>query len=223
MSQATTRPLAERRLEVDTPLGPAEVQIRRPVHAVGTVLLTHGANGAVGTADLRALAAAVPDHGWAFALARQAWAVAGRRTPPSPALQDEAWRPVVEALSSGRRRLPAPLVVGGRSNGARVACRTAHETGADGVLCLAFPLHPPGRPDRLRADELGLPLAHGILTRVVQGRTDPFGTPGEVRAHVADPGIVIEVNGGHGFARHPADVVAAVLAHLDAVSARHTA
>lgn len=222
MREGTTGPVTERRLAVDTPLGPAEVAIRRPVRAVGTLLLTHGANGAVSTADLLALAVAVPEHGWAFALARQAWAVAGRRMPPPPATQDQAWRPVVAALTTGRGRLPAPLVVGGRSNGARVACRTAHDTGADGVLCLAFPLHPPGRPDRLRADELGVPLAHEIPTRVVQGRIDPFGSPSEVRAHVADPAIVIEVAGGHGFTRHPADVVAAVLAHLDTVSARHT-
>ncbi len=220
---ATDAKVVERLVEVATPLGPAEVSVRRPVGAVGTLLLTHGANGAIGTADLRALAVAVPEHGWAFALARQAWAVAGRRMPPPPAAQDEAWRPIVAALMTGRGKLPTPLVVGGRSNGARVACRTAYDTGADGVVCLAFPLHPPGRPDRLRADELNLPLARAIPTRVVQGVTDAFGSPAEVRAHVPDPTIVTEVGGGHGFTKRPSDVVAAVLAHLDAVRARHTA
>jgi predicted alpha/beta-hydrolase family hydrolase len=214
--------VTERRVEVDTPLGPAEVDVRRPVGAVGTLLLTHGANGAIGTADLRALAIAVPEHGWVFALARQAWAVAGRRMPPPPAAQDDAWRPIVAALMTGRGKLPSPLVVGGRSNGARVACRTAQASGADGVLCLAFPLHPPGQPNRLRADELNLPLAQGIPTRVIQGSIDPFGSPAEVRSHVPDPAIVTEVAGGHGFSRRPTDVVAAVLAHLDEVSARHT-
>ncbi|MEO7068997.1 MAG: alpha/beta family hydrolase [Nostocoides sp.] len=215
--------MTQRVVAVDTALGPASVTVRRPAGAAGTVLLTHGANGGVGSADLLALAVAVPEHGWAFALARQAWAVAGRRLPPPPAVQDAAWLPIVAALMTGRAKLPSPLVVGGRSNGARVACRTAHAAGADSVLCLAFPLHPPGQPHRLRADELNLPLAQGIPTRVVQGRLDVFGSPEEVRAQVPDPTIVTEVAGGHGFGKRPADVVAAVLAHLEEVSDRHTA
>lgn len=222
MSATPAPRVTERQVEVETSLGPAEVSVRRPVGAVGTLLLTHGANGAIRTPDLLALSTAVPAHGWTFALARQAWAVAGRRMPPPAAAQDDAWRPILAALMTGRGKLPTPLVVGGRSNGARVACRTAYDTGVDGVLCLAFPLHPPGRPDRLRADELNLPLAQGIPTRVVQGSIDPFGSPAEVRTHVPDPQLVTEVAGGHGFTRRPTDVVAAVLAHLDAVRARHT-
>ncbi len=203
---------------VDTPLGPAEVTVHRPRNARGTLLLTHGANGAMTTPDLVALARAVPDHGWALALVRQAWAVAGRRTPPRPDAQDEAWLPVVASLTRGRGALPRPLVVGGRSNGARVAARTAPATGADAVLALAFPLHPPGQPERLRDDELAVPYGSGIRTLVVQGATDAFGSPDEVRAHCPDPGSVLAVRGGHGFARPPSDVVRAVLTYLDAVS-----
>ncbi len=203
---------------VDTPLGPAELSVDRPVRARGTLLLTHGANGAMTTPDLLALGRAVPAHGWALALVRQAWAVAGRRTPPRPDAQDEAWLPVVAALTTGRGALPRPLVVGGRSNGARVAARTSVVTGADAVLALAFPLHPPGQPDRLRAGELAVPFASGIRTLVVQGATDAFGSPEEVRAHCPDPAAVLEVAGGHGFSRRPDDVVAAVLRLLDEVA-----
>ena len=83
-----------------------------------------------------------------------------------------------------------PVVVGGKSNGARVACRTAHDCGADGVLALSFPLHPPGKPEASRAEELRAPLPHGIPLHVVQGATDPFGTPEEVRAELPDPALV---------------------------------
>lgn len=207
---------------VATPLGPAEVTVARPRGASGTLVLTHGANGAVGTPDLTALAEAVPGHGWALAVVRQAWAVSGRRTPPRPPAQDEAWLPVVTSLRSGRAALPGPLVVGGRSNGARVACRTVAATGADGVLALAFPLHPPGAPDRLRADELALPYAAGLPVRVVQGATDAFGSPDEVRAHCPDPATVVAVAGGHGFTRRPDDVLEAVLAFLDVVAGGST-
>lgn len=205
---------------VDTPLGPARVHVHRPPHAVGTLVLTHGANGAMGTADLVLLAQSLPEDGWAVALVEQAWAVAGRRMPPRPVPQDEAWLPVVAALTSGRARLPRPLVVGGRSNGARVACRTAHDCGADAVLCLAFPLHPPGDPARSRADELGLPFAHGLPVRVVQGTTDSFGTPVELREALPDAAALTEVAGGHGFTRRPTDVLLAARSFLGSVAAR---
>lgn len=205
---------------VDTPLGPAEVTVHRPPRARGTLLLTHGANGAMTTPDLVALTTAVPECGWAIGLVRQAWAVAGRRTPPRPDAQDEAWLPVVAALTTGRGALPRPLVVGGRSNGARVAARTAPETGADAVLALAFPLHPPGQPDRLRADELRVPYEHGIRALVVQGATDAFGSPDEVRAHCPDPATVVGVKGGHGFSRPPADVVRVVVDLLGDLAGR---
>jgi predicted alpha/beta-hydrolase family hydrolase len=183
--------------EVVTPLGPAVVQVWRPAHAVGTVVLTHGASGRVDTRDLSAVRAGMVDARWAVALVQQAWGVAGRRTPPRPGPQDDAWLPVVQALTTGRGRLPAPLVLAGKSNGARVSCRTAHLLGAQAVLCLAFPLHPPGKPEVSRAGELREPLAHGVGLHVVQGLRDPFGSPEEVRAELPDPSLVTEVPGEH--------------------------
>jgi predicted alpha/beta-hydrolase family hydrolase len=148
------------------------------------------------------------------ALVEQAWVVAGRRMPPQPPTQDPAWLPVVAALTDKRRRLRGPVVVGGKSNGARVACRTAHDSGAAGVLCLSFPLHPPGRPEVSRAEELRTPLAHGIPVQVVQGRSDPFGTPEEVRAELPSADLVTAVEGAHSFPKKPDDAVAAALEFL---------
>jgi len=203
-------------LEVPTPLGPAVAQVQRPVRAHGTVVLTHGASGRVDGRDVLAVRDAVVAAGWAVALVQQAWGVAGRRTPPRPGPQDEAWLPVVAALTTGRGRLPTPLVQAGKSNGARVACRTAHLVAADGVLCLSFPLHPPGRPDVSRAVELREPLAHGIPLHVVQGRRDPFGTPAEVRAELPPGEWLTEVPGEHTV-RDTAPLVAAAQAFLAAL------
>lgn len=186
-----------RHVEVETPLGPAHAHVERPVRARGTVVLTHGASGRLTGGDLLAVRDGLVGAGWAVAFVQQAWGVAGRRMPPRPVPQDEAWLPVVEALRTGRGRLPGPLVLSGKSNGARVACRTASGLAADGVLCLSFPLHPPGRPEVSRADELRLPVGAGIPLHVVQGESDPFGTPGEVRAELDDPAYVTAVKGEH--------------------------
>ena len=201
-------------VDVDTPMGPARVHLHRPSGAHGSVVLTHGAGGSIRAVDLLAVRAGLVAHGWAVALVEQAWVLAGRTMPPPAATQDPAWLPVLERLSTGRGALPRPLVVGGKSNGARVAFRTAHDTGADAVLALAFPLHPPGKPLASRAPELRAPVAHGIPLHVVQGETDPFGTPAEVRDELPDPAWVTAVLGGHGFTRKPDDVVAAALAFL---------
>jgi predicted alpha/beta-hydrolase family hydrolase len=125
---------------------------------------------------------------------------------------------VVAHLATGRGALPRPLVVGGKSNGARVAFRTAHAVGADAALALAFPLHPPGKPALSRAEELRAPVPHGIPLHVVQGETDAFGTPAEVRAELPDPSWVTGVKGGHGFTRRPDDLVAAALAFVRALA-----
>ena len=204
---------SSRTLEVTTPLGTAVAHVRRPVRARGTVVLTHGASGRVDARDVGAVGDGLVDAGWAVALVHQAWGVAGRRTPPRPAPQDGAWLPVVAALTSGRGRLPAPLVQAGKSNGARVACRTAHLVAADAVLCLSFPLHPPGRPDVSRAGELREPLAHGIRLYVVQGQRDPFGTPSEVRAALPPGDWLTEVPGEHTV-RDTGPLVAAAQAFL---------
>ena len=101
-------------------------------------------------------------------------------------------------------------MVGGRSAGARVACRTAVEVGANSVLCLSFPLHPPGKPESSRAEELLAPVRAGLPVLVVQGERDPFGTPDEVRAVLPDPEVVSSAKGSHSFGRQPEDVVEAV-------------
>ncbi len=204
-------PSSER--EVDTPLGPARVHLLRPPRAVGTVVLTHGASGRVDGPDLAAVRDGLAAAGWAVAVVQQAWGVAGRRTPPRADTQDPAWLAVVAALSGGRSRLPRPLVVGGKSNGARVACRTAHASGADAVLCLSFPLHPPGRPEVSRAAELRAPLEHAIALHVVQGRRDPFGTPAEVLAELPDASHLTAVPGEHTV-KDTGPLVAAALAFV---------
>lgn len=205
-------------VEVETPLGPARVHLARPPRAHGSVVLTHGAGGSIRAGDVTAVATGLVEAGWAVALVEQAWVVAGRKLPPPAVTQDPLWLPVLAHLTAGRSRLPRPLVVGGKSNGARVAFRTAHDTGADAVLALAFPLHPPGKPELSRAQELRAPLAHGIPLHVVQGESDAFGTPQEVRAELPDPTWVTVARGGHGFTRKPDDVVAAALAFVSSLA-----
>ena len=201
-------------VEVETPLGPARVHLARPPRAHGAVVLTHGAGGSIRAGDVTAVATGLVGAGWAVALVEQAWVVAGRKLPPPAATQDPAWLPVVAQLTTGRGALPRPLVVAGKSNGARVAFRTAHDVGADAALALAFPLHPPGKPELSRADELRAPVPHGIPLHVVQGESDAFGTPAEVRAELPDPSWVTVVKGGHGFTRKPDDLVAAAVAFV---------
>ena len=210
----------QRVVEVQTPGGLARVHLTRPPRPVGSVVLTHGAGGSIRAGDVTAVATGLAEAGWAVALVEQAWVVAGRKLPPPAPVQDPSWLPVLGHLTTGRGRLPRPLVVGGKSNGARVAFRTAHDTGADAVLALAFPLHPPGKPQASRADELRAPVAHGIPLHVVQGETDPFGTPTEVRAELPDPSWVTVARGGHGFTRKPDDVVAAVLAFVGSLGGK---
>ncbi len=206
-------------VDVGTPRGPARAHVHpATVTARGSVVLGHGAGGQGWSADLRLLAGTLPGQGWTVVLVDQPWRVAGKRVATPPATLDEAWRPVLAALTAGDGALPRPVVVGGRSAGARVACRTAEAVGADAVLALAFPLHPPGRPDRSRAGELRLPVEAGIPTHVVQGERDTFGRPGEVRAALPSPDLVTAVRGGHGFGRNPADVLEAARRFLRSVA-----
>jgi predicted alpha/beta-hydrolase family hydrolase len=149
-------------------------------------MLGHGAAGGVTTPDLTAVSDVARSEGFSVALVEQPYRVAGRRSPaPAPKL-DAAWTAVVEQLRDDELG-GLPLVAGGRSAGARVACRTAAESGAIAVLCLAFPLHPPGRPEKTRQPELD---AVQLPTLVVQGASDPFGMPaaGPSREVVAVPG-----------------------------------
>ncbi|MFI9270461.1 alpha/beta family hydrolase [Kitasatospora sp. NPDC052896] len=179
---------------VATPAGEARISWHRPAGAARAVLgLGHGAGGGIEAADLAALAAALPEHGVAVALVEQPWRVAGRKVAPAPGTLDAGWLPVAERLAAEG----LPLVVGGRSAGARVACRTAAASGAVAVLALAFPLHPPGRPERSRAEEL---LGSGRPTLVVQGERDPFGRPAEFPELPAGHQLFPVPYGDHGLA-----------------------
>ncbi|WP_320778927.1 alpha/beta family hydrolase [Streptomyces sp. CRN 30] len=153
--------------------------------------VSHGAGGGIDARDLMALAAALPAHGVTVALVEQPWRVAGKKLAPAPKTLDTGWRGLWPALA----RPGLPVIAGGRSAGARVACRTATELGARAVLALGFPLHPPGKPEKSRAEEL---LGAGVPTLVVQGGNDPFGRPAEFPD---GPHELVEVPyGDHGFA-----------------------
>ncbi|OEV30820.1 hydrolase [Streptomyces nanshensis] len=157
-------------------------------HAV--LALGHGAGGGIEARDLRALAAALPATGVTVALVEQPWRVAAKKVAPAPKTLDSAWRELWPELCSPG----LPVVAGGRSAGARVACRTGRELGAGAVLALSFPLHPPGKPEKSRAGEL---TGTGLPVLVVQGGRDPFGRPGEFPEGTR----IVEVpDGDHGFA-----------------------
>ncbi|MGQ4377360.1 alpha/beta family hydrolase [Streptomyces sp. SAS_267] len=176
---------------VETEAGTARVTWHRAAKARLVLAASHGAGGGIEARDLRALAGVLPAHGVSVALVEQPWRVAGKKVAPAPRTLDVGWRGVWPALAGPG----LPVVSGGRSAGARVACRTATELGAAAVLALGFPLHPPGRPEKSRAGEL---LGAGVPTLVVQGGNDPFGKPEEF-----PPGSyeLMEVPyGDHGFA-----------------------
>ena len=153
------------------------------------LVLGHGAGGGVDAPDLRAATRAAEAEGVRVALVEQPYRVAGRRSPPPAPHLDAAWIEVLAELTAGPLR-GVPLIVGGRSSGARVACRTAAATGAAGVLCLAFPLRPPGR-DVTRLDELKQVT---VPVLVVQGRSDPFGVP-----RSSGQRKVVRVDGDHSL------------------------
>lgn len=201
-------PPAPVRWDVATPRGPARVDVDPPTGPMASLLvLGHGAGGGVDAPDLVALRDAAVRVGVLVARVTQPYRVAGRRAPAPANQLDEAWTAVLTEL---RRRAPAApaLVVGGRSSGARVACRTAGAVGAAGIVALAFPLHPPKRPDRSRAAELDT----GLPTLVVNGDRDPFGVP------VGGPDVRVEVRAGegHDLRRDPAGSAALVVAWLRA-------
>jgi predicted alpha/beta-hydrolase family hydrolase len=176
---------------VETEAGDARVTWWTAKKARGVLALGHGAGGGIEARDLRAVAEVLPSHGVTVALVEQPWRVAGKKVAPAPRTLDTAWRGVWPVLA----KTGLPVVSGGRSAGARVACRTAVELGAAGVLALSFPLHPPGRPERSRAREL---LDATVPTLVVQGGNDPFGRPAEFPDGAYE---LVEVpHADHGFA-----------------------
>ncbi|WP_406731061.1 alpha/beta family hydrolase [Streptomyces sp. NBC_01794] len=175
---------------VETAAGDARITWYPARRARLVVALSHGAGGGIEARDLQAIAGVLPGERVTVALVEQPWRVAGKKVAPAPRTLDVGWRGVWPVL----RKPGLPVVAGGRSAGARVACRTAQELGAAGVLALSFPLHPPGRPEKSRADEL---LGTGVPTLVVQGGNDPFGKPGEFPEGAYE---LVEVPyGDHGF------------------------
>jgi predicted alpha/beta-hydrolase family hydrolase len=164
---------------VETPSGPARFHLDGT--GDGLLVLGHGAGGGTRSVDLLAARDAAHAAGYRVALVEQPWRVRGRKVAEPPPKLDLAWIAVLEQLEG------SPLVVGGRSAGARVACRTADQVGADAVLCLAFPLHPPGRPERSRLPELA---GVRVPVLVVQGDRDAFGVP---------PGATLVPGADHGF------------------------
>jgi predicted alpha/beta-hydrolase family hydrolase len=172
-------------------------------------VLGHGAGGGVAARDLLAATRAANAAGVSVALVEQPYRVAGRRSPPRAPVLDAAWIAVVEQLAGGPLR-DLPLIAGGRSSGARVACRTAVQTGAVAVLCLAFPLVAPSGTSR--QDELD---GAGVPLLVVQGASDRFGVPEPSATRT-----VVVVRGDHGLRSDVAAVTAAVAAWLPAILAR---
>jgi uncharacterized protein len=187
-------------MEIVTGGGPARAELDQrdgPGRPAFLFVLTHGAGGGVDSPDLLAARDAGLRLGAVVARVLQPYRVRGGRAPGSPARQDAAWLEIIEALQP---QFPGiPLVQGGRSNGARVACRTARAAGARAVVALAFPLHPPGRPERSRADEL---RRAGVPVLVVNGDHDPFGVPDS-----ADASRVVVLPGEtHTLSRRPRQI-----------------
>jgi uncharacterized protein len=200
-------------LEIETPYGTANAHVEPVEGPQAALVLGHGAGGGVQARDLVTVAGVARAAGFRVVLVEQPYRVAGRRAPAPAHQLDAAWTAVIDHLRAHEIR-GLPLVVGGRSSGARVACRTAGATGAVGVLCLAFPLLPPrragGKPAQSRLPELD---AVTVPTLVVQGARDPFGMP-----PAAAQRTVVQVEGDHSLRTDLAAVADAVRAWLSAVA-----
>ncbi len=200
-------------LPIDTPHGPARVHLHFASAGRAALLLGHGAGGGTDARDLVAAARAAYGAGVHVALVEQPYRVGGRRSPAPAHHLDAAFLTVADELA--RRRFDGvPMIFGGRSSGARVACRTQADGQADAVLCLAFPLHPPGRPERSRQDELD---AVTVPTLIIQGERDPFGIP-EPAHHqelVMSPGTHSLSGDLDGITRAVADWLERVLRPLE--------
>jgi predicted alpha/beta-hydrolase family hydrolase len=201
-------------LEVETPHGQANAYLHAVDEPRAALVLGHGAGGGVGSRDLVAVTDVARSEGMSVALVEQPYRVAGRRSPAPARQLDIAWTTVIDHLAADELR-GLPLVVGGRSLGARVACRTVEATGAVAVLCLAFPLQPPRRtgkaasPSRLpELDAVPVPML------VVQGASDPFGMPPAGKQRT-----VVQVPGDHSLRTDLEAVAAAVRAWLPGVLA----
>jgi predicted alpha/beta-hydrolase family hydrolase len=196
------------KLEIDTPHGPARAELHCADEGRAALLLGHGAGGGIGAPDLVAATRGATEAGVHVALVEQPYRVAGRRAPAPAAQLDTAWLTVVDALSVEWFR-DLPLVFGGRSSGARVACRTSDEGEAVAVVCLAFPVHPPGRPEKTRQPELD---SVSVPTLIVQGDSDPFGMPAP--AHHRE---IVVLPGDHSLKRDVRTISRTVSEWLDRI------
>ncbi len=175
-------------LIVETPHGEGRLVTSRARRPVATLLLGHGAGNGIESRDLEALARFLPRNGVSVVRFEQPWRRAGRKIATPPATLDTAL-----VAAANRLRVRTPLIVGGRSAGARSAARCAQQLGARGCLALAFPLHPPGRPEKTRLDEI---LGAGVPMLVVQGENDTMGRPGEFPDHLD---LTVVPGADHGF------------------------
>ena len=195
-------------VEIETPSGPARAHLHAAKQPRAALVLGHGAGGGVDAPDLVAARDAALAEGFTVALVEQPYRVAGRRAPAPATRLDEAWVAVIEHLRE-HETVGLPLVAGGRSLGARVACRTVEQIGAAAVLCLAFPLVPPRRnkPPQSRLPELE---AVRLPVLVIQGEGDRFGMPPAAKTRE-----VVKVRGNHGLKSDPEAIADAVARWLD--------
>jgi len=161
---------------VSTPHGDARLVVRRAKRPIATLVLTHGAGGGIDAPDLVRLARTLPQQEVSVTLVEMPWRVQGKKLAPRPEVIDQTYLAVMNSM-----RMRSALIIGGRSAGARSACRIARSVGAKGVLALSFPLHPPGKPESSRLSEL---QGSRVPTLVIQGENDPFGGPDEFPDHV---------------------------------------
>jgi uncharacterized protein len=201
-------------LEVETPHGLARAHLHAAEEPRAALALGHGAAGGVASGDLVAVTNVAVSEGLSVALVEQPYRVAGRRSPAPARQLDAAWTAVIEDLLAGELR-GLPLLVGGRSLGARVACRTAAATGAVGLVCLAFPLQPPGRSGKARPSRLSELDEVSVPMLVVQGARDPFGIP-----PAAERRTVVQVPGDHSLRTDLEAVAAAVRSWLPGILPR---
>lgn len=184
MKKATVRSVA-------TPHGEGRLHTRRATRPIATLLLSHGAGGGIESRDLWALADALPAQGVSVVLFEQPWRVAGRKVATAPPTLDAALTCAADVM-----RVRTPLVVGGRSAGARSAARTARSLGATGCLALSFPLHRPGRTEPTRLPEL---RGTGLPTLLIQGERDPMGRPEEFPGDLERVDMVVVPGADHGL------------------------
>jgi predicted alpha/beta-hydrolase family hydrolase len=192
--------------QIETPHGPAEAHIDAIAGAPTTLVLGHGAGGGIEAVDLVTASSVAAEAGLSVVRVLQPYKVAGRKSAAPAKQLDAAWLAVIEALRADGQLADAKLIAGGRSSGARVACRTAAAAGADAVLCLAFPVHPPGKADDPTKSRQGELDAVKVPTLVVQGERDPFGRPvASNKNH-----LVVTVAGDHGLKADREKIAAAI-------------